>query len=147
MGSFLDRKLFSNTSKHQARIIRLAVIPSFIFCALITLFCIEFRHEILDLILYGTRMLTLHIVDRWVIPILIVLWSGFVFIAYTAYRISLEMVGPFTRINRELDMIIRGETRHHIKVRDEDELAFEVLERINILIDNLPPPKTPLKVR
>jgi hypothetical protein len=91
-------------------------------------------------------MTTVYFINKWLMPVLIGVWLAFVFVLHRAFMISLELVGPFTRINRELDLVIRGESRHHIKVRDRDAMARELLERINILIDNLPPPNAPLKI-
>ena len=147
MGSFLDRKMFNNINQYQARIIRLVVVPVFFFFAFLTYFLIEIQHEQVQLVLFGTRMAAVHFIDKWLVPIIIVVWCMFFYVCFLAYRVSSELVGPFARINRELDLIIRGESRHHIKARDEDELAHELLERVNIMIDNLPPPKTPLKIR
>lgn len=75
------------------------------------------------------------------------LWSFFIFILYQTFAISLNLVGSFERILHELDETIKGEIRRHIKVRDHDGLANELLKRVNVLIDNLPLPKAPLKIR
>jgi len=144
---FKGRKLFSHTNRYQRKIINIAVIPSVAFCTMISIFCFRFRLEIVDMMIYGTRSISMHVIDKWLIIIVAGLWAFFIFILYQTFKISLDLVGPFERINRELDETIKGEVRHHIKARDNDQLANEILQRINILIDNLPQPKAPLKIR
>jgi hypothetical protein len=147
MTKYKNRKLFLHTNKYQRQIINTALLPSLMFCVLISVFCLRFRFEIIDLLVYGTRPLSLAFIDKWLIVIVLGLWLFFIFILYQTFTISLSLVGPFERINKELDETIKGETRHHIKARDDDTLANELLERVNILIDNLPLPKQPLKIR
>ena len=55
-----------------------------------------------------------------------------------AYDVSSRLVGAFERILRELDEIIAGKGKHHIKARKDDLLANTLLERVNKLIDKLP---------
>lgn len=148
MENFRDRNKFLHTNKYQRQIIKLAVLPTLAFCIVITVFCGRFRLEAVDMMLYGTRSLSLHVIDQWLIFIVIGLWMFFLFMLHQAFQISTELVGAFGRINYELDKIIYGESRQHIKVRsDKDELAKEILLRVNILIDNLPLPPRPLNVR
>jgi len=147
MENFKRRRLFFHTNNYQRQIIKLAILPCLAFCTLITVFCMRFRIEMVDMILYGTRSLTMHLIDKWLIVIVAGLWSFFIFIFYQSFKISLDLVGAVRRINRDLDTTIRGETRLHIKARDCDELANELLQRVNILIDNLPMPAKPLTIR
>jgi len=147
MADYKNRNLFKNTNKYQREIIKLAVFPALAFCIIISVFVLRFRFELIDMILYGTRSLSLHFIDQWIIVIMIGLWSFFIFILYQTFAISLNLVGSFERILHELDETIKGEIRRHIKVRDHDGLANELLKRVNVLIDNLPLPKAPLKIR
>jgi len=147
MERFKERKVLFYTNKYQRQIIKLAVLPTMAFCVLITVFCMRFRIEAVDMILYGTRSVSLHLIDKWMIGIVIGLWLFFSFVFYQSFKVSHELVGPFGRINRELDDTIRGVIRRPIKVRDDDELAKELLQRVNILIDNLPMPQKPLTIR
>ncbi|HLF18370.1 MAG TPA: hypothetical protein VI749_05685 [Candidatus Omnitrophota bacterium] len=147
MGDFKNRKLFFHTNKYQRQIIRLALLPSLAFCIMISVFCLRFRFEVVDMMLYGTRSLSLHIIDKWLVIIMIGLWVFFVFILCQTFKISLDLVGPFERINKDLDLTIKGEIRQHLKARDADTLAKELLQRVNVLIDNLPMPKAPLRIR
>jgi len=142
---FKKRKSFFRTTKYQRTIIRLAVLPVFAFCVLITAFCTRFRYELNETMVYGTVWLTRAMIEEWYCFILVALWAFFIFVLMRTTRTSSDLVGSFDRINRELDRTIRGEVREPMKAREYDELAKDLLERINILIDNLP--EGPLKVR
>ena len=142
---YKKRKSLFRTTKYQREIIRLAVLPVFAFCVLITAFCARFRFEVNEMMLYGTYWLTRAIIDEWFCFILVALWGFFFFVLMRTTRTSSDLVGSFDRINRDLDKTIRGELRAPMKAREYDELAKDLLERINILIDNLP--EGPLRVR
>jgi len=53
---------------------------------------------------------------------------------------SSDLVGAFERITRELDEVIEGKEKKIIRARIPDELANELLKRINILIQRIPDP-------
>jgi len=53
---------------------------------------------------------------------------------FWAYNISNQILGPYERIVRELDLIISGQGRKLLKVRRNDEMFAELVERINVLI-------------
>ncbi len=57
---------------------------------------------------------------------------------------SNDVVGPLDRIIRELDEVIDGGARQPITVRQRDELAHELLKRVNVLVKNLPGPDSHL---
>jgi len=141
---YIARKSFM-TNKYQKQIIRLAVLPAFAFTLVITAACVRFRYEAIELMLYGTRSLTLQRIEEWFVVLLVGLWACFLYVVARSIRISGELVGSFERLNRQMDKTIRGELRVPLKARDHDELAKDLLERINIFIDNLP--EGPLKVR
>jgi len=62
----------------------------------------------------------------------------FIIIIVATYKITSELVGAFERLLRELDVIIESREKKHLKVRENDELANEIVKRINTLIDRLP---------
>lgn len=57
------------------------------------------------------------------------------FIFLWMYNIIQKIVGPFARIIRELDEIIKGDKKELLTVRKDDEMFIELLERINKLIN------------
>ena len=62
-----------------------------------------------------------------------------------SFLISKNLVGAFDRILKELDEVIDGKDRNKIGVRVRDDLANELLSRVNVLIKNLPKPRTKLE--
>jgi len=145
MYDYKQRKSYFHVNKYQREIIKLALLPVFAFCILLTAFCVRFRYETEDMMRYGTRFLTLSIIDQWLTVILAAIWLFFIFVIFRSIRISNHLVGSFERINHDLEKTIRGEMRQALKTREDDELARNLLQRINVLIDNLP--EGPLRVR
>jgi len=145
--SYKNRKLFRHTNIYQRQIIKLTLIPVAALCALISVFLLRFRFELIDMVLYGSNSPSLEFIDQWFVIIIIALWSIFFVVTYLSYRVSLKLVGAFERVIKELDGVITGDSRHPITARDEDFLANALLRRVNILIDNLPLPKAPLRIR
>jgi len=125
-------------NKYQRAILRLSLLPTFAFCILTTAFCLRFRLETGDLMIYGTRLGTLNMIDEWLGIIIVTIWFFFAFVYFRSVRVSGELVGSFERINNQLEKVITGEIRQPLRARDSDQLARELLQRVNILIDNLP---------
>lgn len=73
-----------------------------------------------------------------ILTILLVLPLIFLLVIVWAYTITNKLVGAFDRILKELDEVIAGKQKRHLSVRKGDELAEEVVRRINLLIDRLP---------
>src|SRR5262245_51444984 len=96
---YIARKSFM-TNKYQKQIIRLAVMPALAFTLLITAACVRFRYEAVELMLYGTRSLTLQRIEEWFVVIMVGLWAAFLYVAARSIRTSGELVGSFDRINR-----------------------------------------------
>ena len=46
-----------------------------------------------------------------------------------------NLLGPVSRIINELDMVIDGSRKKTITARPADELANELLKRINVLVE------------
>ena len=83
-------------------------------------------------------MASIKFVSEWAFALLsiLLLYLGCGFL--WAYAVSNDVVGPFDRIIRELDEVIDGGARQPITVRQRDELAHELLKRVNVLVKNLP---------
>ncbi|MDP8253591.1 MAG: hypothetical protein P9X27_04230 [Candidatus Kaelpia aquatica] len=53
-----------------------------------------------------------------------------------AHRITHSILGPYSRIIRELDENLEGENRHQIKLRKHDKFS-PLVERINRLLEKI----------
>ncbi len=57
-------------------------------------------------------------------------------ILMVVYKQTHKLIGSFDRILRELDGVIKGEKKDHIKIRQTDKF-WPLISRINALIDKL----------
>lgn len=132
------RRSFLNMNKYQKSIIPLAVGPLAGLCFVITVYTLYFQHELINLILYASKPVSVQMIKQGSAVIIGVLWLLFVFMAMWIYNISLNLLGPFERVIREIDRIIGSGGKRAIHARNADDLANELLKRINILIDLMP---------
>ena len=133
-----------NMTKHQRQILRLSLVPSTIFCVVMYFLLRSFQTEVGQAIYTASDVASIKFVSEWAFALLAILLlylgCGFLW----AYAVSNEVVGPFDRIIRELDEVIDGGARQPITVRQRDELAEELLKRVNVLVKNLPDPDSQL---
>ena len=133
-----------HTTKHQRQIIRLSVVPSTIFCVVMYFLLHAFQNDLGEAIYTASDVASIKFVSEWAFALLsiLLLYLGCGFL--WAYAVSNDVVGPFDRIIRELDEVIDGGARHTITVRQRDELAQQLLKRVNVLVKNLPGPDSQL---
>ena len=134
-------------NKYQRRIIALAFFPTVVLCLTILVIAKFFYKELIDIITNSSTATSVRFIDEWGALTIFIVWCLFVLILAWGYLVSRDMVGAFVRILRELDEIIEGGERKRITVRQNDDLASELLNRINLLIDNLPREKGKLLPR
>ena len=145
MGDMKMRKKFWHINRYQRPIIIAIIVPVLVFSIGFTIFILKFHIEINNLIVYGSRSDTLHIIHEWRNYIIIGTWVIFLLIFQMAYGISHKLVGGFSRFIRELDEIIDGQGHKTVHIRDKDALAKDLMHRVNILIKNLPKPVSKLR--
>ncbi len=132
-------------NKYQRQIIVLAFYPTLVTCISILILAKLFYKQLVNIIVYNSTASSIHFINQWGSLTTFIVWCLFVLVLIWGYSISQKMVGAFIRVLRELDTIIEGGERKHIAVRQKDDLASELLQRINILIDNLPKDKSKLQ--
>ena len=132
------RRAFLHTTKHQRQIIKLSVIPSMIFCVVMYFLLYSFQNDLGEAIYTASDVASIKFISEWAFALLsmLLLYLGCGFL--WAYAVSSDVVGPFDRIIRELDEVIDGGARQPITVRQRDELAQQLLKRVNVLVKNLP---------
>ncbi len=139
-----SRRAFLHTTKHQRQIIRLSVVPSTIVCVVMYFLLHAFQNDLGEAIYTTSDVASIKFVSEWAFALLsiLLLYLGCGFL--WAYAVSNDVVGPFDRIIRELDEVIDGGARQPITVRQRDELAQQLLKRVNVLVKNLPGPDSQL---
>ncbi len=138
-----SRRALLHTTKHQRQIIRLSLVPSTIFCVVMYFLLHAFQNDLGEAIYTASDVASIKFVSEWAFALLsiLLLYLGCGFL--WAYAVSNTVVGPFDRIIRQLDEIIDG-ARQPVTVRDRDELAQQLLKRVNVLVKNLPAPDSHL---
>lgn len=134
--SKISRNVFSTANTYQNKIILLCFLPSVVtFLAFSTIVFIgnpiitkAVYHQSIDSVLNLVYGFTGAIVFVLCLLVLLSVMSAFV--------ISHHIVGPFGRIMKELDDIIDGKSQRKITSRPGDDLARDLLQRVNVLVDS-----------
>ncbi len=132
-----NRSINFIATKYHRRIMAVAFFPVVIIFAVLLIFMNFFYPQMADMILFTDTARTLQFINEQGSVLFLLLGSLAVLILLWAYAVSRDMVGAFGRILRELDAIIDGGERKHIRVRKSDDPATPLTDRINILIDNI----------
>ena len=128
------RILFFHINKYQKDLLYPILLSCFLGCLLALLALDYFYFERAALICNFT-LSHLKMLIIWFLPIV----AFFLFmVGFQIYILSSKIVGPCTRIIKELDQIISGKTKKHLRVRKGDEMFQEITDRINSLVDKLP---------
>ena len=138
MPSKLSRKFISfNPHRFQKPLINFLLFPCTITFAVLFTY-IGLLYYDLTSHMYALHLDNPLLIDQRIFSIIIVLWVLMFFVLYWAYRVSNHLVGAFDRIIRELDEYLDGGKKKHIHSRKNDQLADELLKRINAMIDRIP---------
>jgi hypothetical protein len=132
------RDILFNVNRPQERILY----PFYVSCLLILAFLIAMAYLLIQHPLfrqsgnYQTLLMSQEIGGvRALIVVLGFMVAVILFaLIFWAYHISNQILGPYERIVRELDLIISGKGRKLLQVRRNDEMFAELVERINVLI-------------
>jgi len=129
-----QKRLF-RSNKYRKRILSIVLLPTIIICLLISFLILLFHLELVSVILYGEGSLSLEAINQWSFIIVFVLWLIFIIVYIRVHIVSSQLVGAFERIMNEMDEVIGNKEKKELKAREKDDLANELLKRINLLID------------
>lgn len=130
------RNVFLTANKYQDKIILLSFFPSaFIFLAFMAIVFIG--NPIITKAVFHTSISSItNLVYIFTGAIIFLLCLIILLAIMMAFVISHHLVGPFGRIVKELDDVIDGKSkRMTITSRPGDDLAADLLKRINILVE------------
>ena len=134
--SIKSRNIFLTANKYQDKIILLSFFPSmFIFLAFSSIVFIG--NPILTKAIFHTSINSVTtIVYLFTGAIVLLLCAIIISTVMFSFIISHHLVGPFGRIIKELDDIIDGKSKRLIITsRPGDDLAADLLKRVNILVE------------
>lgn len=133
MTEVAKRRVFLRTSKFQRPILHIFVFSALAVVAALSLAASYLCYDMTNTIITtGSEIPTIKIailLGLMLMPIV------FLFIIFWAYRVSSHLVGAFERILKELDGVIEKNEKKHLHARKGDQLAEELLSRVNVLID------------
>ena len=129
------RSIF-NINRFQKPIINLILYPAIATSAILFCYILYFQFEVIQVLSSPTK--NIEAITGKIFFIFAFLVLSFGGIILWAYKVSNALVGAFERIMRELDDILAGKGKRHLRSRKEDVLANELLKRVNFLIDKLP---------
>ncbi|MBP9854611.1 MAG: hypothetical protein KBD53_07080 [Candidatus Omnitrophica bacterium] len=134
MSGYIRRKSYFSVNRYQMPIIGLALIPTFIFCSLLSVFVLFTYDEFAKYFHPGISVEKIQLFNQNIFFILVTIWTFFIVVYAWARIVSGKLVGPIERITRELDRVIEGENVERIYARDNDYVSTGLLPRINYLI-------------
>ena len=129
------RRSFTRINKYQKKIILLPLFSTVILCTILTVIIIFVQHNILKTIFQSNGTKTIELINKWSILFISYLWIFFMIIVFNTFTLASNLVGAFTRIIGELDLVILGQKKTSILGRKDEELTCELLDRINKLIE------------
>ena len=141
MPPYKPRNTYFHVNKYQRRILIFSLLPLLSVFTLISLVIVYCHQEAVSYLLYATHPPSVQIVNKWGAVSLAVLWVVFIIILIGTYHMSSNLVGAFERILRELDHSIFKRERRQLRARIHDDLANELIKRINRIISD-PIPRT-----
>ncbi len=130
------RKFYKTNNKYEDHIVLLTFLPSLlIFIVFSAIFFLMASATITAISQQSPSVLESWI-HQWFGVVVGVLCVIFVSSLVYAFAFAHHLVGAFGRIITELDEIIAGRSQRPIKARPDDELANELLKRVNVLIQS-----------
>ena len=132
-----QRKSFTTSNKYQEKIILMAFIPVWLILLALVFSLIVIREEIIKAG-SSTHSVSMFLswIHQWYAFIIVGLCALFILIVFLAFRISEDLLGAFTRIIPEMDAIIEGRLNKLITARPSDDLANDLLKRVNVFIQS-----------
>ncbi len=130
------RQRFLRINRWQRQSIKLSVAPPlvlFLFMFLLIAIC---QTEVRDVIITSTDEAAIVALTRWGVWLYLALAACFLAVVASTYVASRNVLGPFDRLLREMDEMLDGRReRKPLTVRPKDDLAKELLKRVNKLIE------------
>jgi hypothetical protein len=137
MPNKIRRSIFSVNSKYQWQILAVSIVPVVLGYLLLAGFLHSLTSQISYHIVNGIPYDDLMIqIPQLIIKFDLILIGSCIIFGILVLVTLQDLIGPFDRINRELDDIIAGRSKKTIGVRPRDQIAKTLLKRVNVLIES-----------
>lgn len=131
------RKRFFRTNKYQKKIVAVAFLPIVFVIVFMWIVTTVFYKEMVGVILYQSSADAIRLINQWGLVVFLGFMVVLFLVIFFSMSVSLNLVGAFERIIKELDDVVSGKSNKPLMARPKDELANELLKRINVLINRL----------
>ena len=130
------RQRFLSINRWQRQSIKLSVAPVLVLFVFMFLLIEVFQTSLRDVIITSTDEAAIVALTRWGVWLYLALAAWFLAVVASTYVASRNVLGPFDRLLREMDEMLDGRReRKPLTVRPKDDLAKELLKRVNKLIE------------
>ncbi len=130
------RQRFLRINRWQRQSIKLSVAPALVLFLFMFLLIEVFQTQLRDVIITSTDEAAIVALTRWGVLLFLALAACFLAVVASTYVASRNVLGPFDRLLREMDEMLDGRReRKPLTVRPKDDLAKELLKRVNKLIE------------
>ena len=130
------RQRFLSINRWQRQSIKLSVAPVLVLFLFMFLLIEIFQTELRDVIITSTDEAAIVALTRWVVWLYLALAAWFLAVVASTYVASRNVLGPFDRLLREMDEMLDGRReRKPLTVRPKDDLAKELLKRVNKFVE------------
>ena len=130
------RQRFLGINRWQRQSIKLSVAPPLALFLFMFLLIEIFQTEVRDVIITSSDEAAIVALTRWGVWLYLALAACFLAVVASTYVASRHVLGPFDRLLREMDEMLDGRReRKPLTVRPKDDLANELLKRVNRLIE------------
>ncbi len=131
------RQLFSVNTKYQMEIMFYLVCPLLITALVITVAAFEANAQVKHLLNQGEYTMVATCIAQWFYRVVMFIFLSLATSFVLTFKVSRDVVNAFPRILRETDEVLATGVKKVIVARPEDDLANDVLKRINALIERM----------
>ncbi len=130
------RQRFLRINRWQRQSIKLSVAPALALFLFMFLLIEIFQTQLRDVIITSTDEAAIVALTRWGVLLFVSLAACMLGVVTWAYVASRNVLGAVDRLLREMDEMLDGRReRKPLTVRPKDDLAKELLKRVNKLLE------------
>lgn len=129
-----NRPRLFQVNRYQVRVLLLVLVPPLIVVAALAVVASLFFDQLLAVVQSGSEATLVDFLSEWKLYFLLLLWGLLALIVLLSYVMSKNLLGAFTRLFREMDEMLAGQREPGpLQAREKDDLANELLDRVNRL--------------
>ena len=131
------RNFFLISSKYQMQTILLLLSPLFVIALALTVVSYVLGAQVDRLLAQQSFGMVAGCIAQWFYITVCFIYISLITFVFLAFKFAQDLVNPFPRILKEVDAVLAGGAKKVIIARPEDELANDVLKRVNDLISRM----------